>query len=61
LWCGSLEAHFDNRQIAQIVYHAVKAGLESPNVSDEVKAELRKVIPLANRFHRVKGCGRIEE
>lgn len=61
LWCGSLSAHFDDRQIAQIIYHAVKAGLASPNVSDEVKAELRKMIPLANRFHRAKGCGVIEE
>lgn len=61
LWCGSLSAHFDDRQIAQIVYHAVKAGLASPNVSDEVKAELRKVIPLANRFHRTEECGVIEE
>jgi uncharacterized protein YjbI with pentapeptide repeats len=61
LWCGSLKAHFDDRQIIQIVYHAVKAGLASPNVSDDVKAELRKVIPLANRFHRAKECGVIEE
>lgn len=61
LWCGSLSAYFDDRQIAQIIYHAVKAGLGSPNVSDEVKAELRKVIPLANRFHRVEECGVIEE
>ena len=61
LWCGSLSAHFDDRQIAQIIYHAVKAGLASPNVSDEVKAELRKVIPLANRFHHAEECGVIEE
>ena len=61
LWCGSLSAHFDDRQIVQIIYHAVKAGLESPNVSDEVKTELRKVAGLANRFHRAEECGRIEE
>ena len=61
LWCGSLSAHFDDRQIAQIIYHAVKAGLASPNVSDEVKAELRKVIPLANRVHHAEECGVIEE
>ena len=60
LWCGSLGAHFDDRQIIQIVYHAVKAGLESPNVSEDVKTELRKVAGLANRFHRVDECGRIE-
>lgn len=61
LWCGSLHAHFDDRQIIQIVYHAVRAGLGSPNVSDDVKSELRKVAGLANRFHRVDECGRIEE
>lgn len=60
LWCGSLNAHFDDRQIIQIVYHAVKAGLDSPNVSEDVKSELRKVAGLANRFHRVDECGRIE-
>ena len=61
LWCGSLSAHFDDRHIVQIIYHAVKAGLASPNVSDEVKAELRKMAPLANRFHRAEKCGVIEE
>lgn len=60
LWCGSLSAHFDDRQIIQIVYHAVKAGFNSPNVSEYVKSELRKVAGLANRFHRVDECGRIE-
>ena len=60
LWCGSLNAHFDDRQIIQIVYHAVKAGLDSPNVSKDVKTELRKVAGLANHFHRVGECGRIE-
>ena len=61
LWCGSLYAYFDDRQIVQFVYHAVRAGLRSPNVSDEVKAELRKMAPLANRFHRAEECGVIEE
>ena len=60
LWCGSLSAHFDDNQIIQIVYHAVKAGLNSKNVSKEVKVELSKVIGLANRFHRAEECGRIE-
>lgn len=60
LRCGSLNAHFDDRQIIQIVYHAVKAGLDSPNVSEDVKSELRKVAGLANRFHHVDECGRIE-
>jgi hypothetical protein len=60
LWCGSLSAHFDDKQIIQIVYHAVKAGLNSKNTSNEIKTELKKLIPLANQFHRIDECGRIE-
>lgn len=59
IWCGSLKANFDDRQIIQIVYHAVKAGLRSTNTSNEVKRELAKVSGLANRFHRVNECGAI--
>ena len=59
LWCGSLNAEFDDKQIIQIVYHAVKSGINSKNTSDEVKNELSKLIGLANKFHRVQGCGTI--
>ena len=61
LWCGSLSAHFDDRQLTQIAYHLVKAGLNSNNASDEIKAELEKLIDLANKFHRVRECGVIEK
>ena len=61
LWCGSLEAHFDDRQLKQIAYHLVKAGLHSRNASEETKAELSKLIDFANGFHRVDECGRIEQ
>lgn len=61
LWCGSLTAHFDDRQLTQIAYHLVKAGLNSKNASAETKAELGKLIDLANNFHRVDECGRIEK
>ena len=57
LWCGSLSAHFDDRQIIQFLYHTVKAGLSSPNVSADVKRELSKMVELANRFHRAYSCG----
>ena len=60
LWCGSLRANFDDRQITQFVYHTVKACLNSNNTSNEVKFELRKLIDLANNFHRVGECGVIE-
>lgn len=61
LWCGSLSANFDDRQLKQIAYHLVKAGLQSKNASDKTKAELRKLIPFANGFHRVEECGLIKE
>ena len=61
LWCGSLHAHFDDRQIIQILYHAVKAGTESPNVSDELKEVLWGLADIANKFHRAEECGRIEK
>ena len=61
LWCGSLKANFDDRQLKQIAYHLVKAGLQSKNASNETKTELRKLIPFANGFHRAEECGLIEE
>lgn len=61
LWCGSLRANFDDRQLKQIAYHLVKAGLQSKNASNETKTELRKLIPFANGFHRAEECGLIEE
>ena len=61
LWCGSLDAHFDDRQLVQIAYHLVRAGLNSPNASEETKTELRKLIDFANQFHRADECGRIED
>lgn len=61
LWCGSLSAHFDDRQIIQFIYHATQAGISSKNTSEDIKAELKRLIPLANKFHRVSECGFIEE
>ena len=60
LWCGSLSAKFDDKQIKQFMYHIVKAGLSSPNVSDRIKSELEKLIPLANDFHRAIECSIVE-
>lgn len=60
LWCGSLKAKFDDRQIIQIIYHAVKAGLKSDNVSAGLKEILWGLKNTANKFHRVDECGRIE-
>lgn len=60
LWCGSLQANFDDRQLKQIAYHLVRAGLQSNNASDETKSELAKLVDFANQFHRVKECGEIK-
>lgn len=60
LWCGSLTANFDDKQLKQIAYHLVRAGLKSENASAETKGELRKLIDFANGFHRVEECGIIE-
>ena len=59
LWCGSLGANFDDRQLIQIAYHLVRAGVNSNNASDEAKKELSKLIEFANKFHRVEECGMI--
>ena len=61
LWCGSLRANFDDKQITQIAYHLVKSGLQSTNTSKDTKQELEKLIDFANKFHRVNECGRIEK
>ena len=61
LWCGSLEAHFDDKQLVQIAYHLVKSGIQSKNASEEAKKELSKLIDFANKFHRVNECGEIKK
>lgn len=60
LWCGSLDVHFDDRQLYQIAYHLVRAGLYSKNASEETKNELSKLIDFANKFHRAEQCGEIK-
>lgn len=60
LWCGSLDTHLDDRHIAQLAYHLVRAGLYSKNVSADTKTVLLKIIDLANKFHLVEERGKIE-
>lgn len=61
LWCGSLAANFDDRQLIQVAYHLVRAGVNSNNASDATKKELSKLIDFANKFHRMEECGRIKK
>lgn len=62
LWCGSLKAHFDNRQVIQILYHLLSVVTYSKNVSEEIRKTLLtpELCELANKFHRVIECGKIE-
>lgn len=60
LWCGSLTVKIDKRLFCQLLYHTLRAG---QSVNDpEVKAlfAIPEVVALANKFHRVKECGRIK-
>ena len=55
LWCGSLNANYDDKQTTQILYHLLSVAKNSNNVSDGLRSKLMKsdLIKQANRFHRV--------
>lgn len=60
LWCGSLDVKIDKRIFCQLLYHTLRAG---HSVDDpEVKRifEIPEIVNLANQFHRVDECGKIE-
>ena len=61
LWRASLSADFDSRQLKQLIYHVVKAGLHSKNATEEDKAELSKLIEYANQSHLVEDYGDVQE
>lgn len=61
LWCGSLNANFDDRLAIQLLYHLLSIAKYSTNMSAELKSillteELKKE---ANKFHRVDECREI--
>ena len=62
LWCGSLKARIDDRQVKQLLYHVLSAVSYSDNCSDELKAALltETNITVANQFHRVDECGELK-
>ena len=62
LWCGSLKAHVDDRIAVQLLYHALSVVQYSPYVSEDIKRTLLtpEVVEVANRFHRVDECGKLE-
>lgn len=63
LWCGSLKANMDDRQIKQLMYHIMSIVMHSTNVSVELKEKLLTDdnLSVANEFHRVVECGRLEK
>lgn len=60
LWCGSLSAKIDKRIFCQLLYHTLRAGQSVED--EEVQALLNNpdVLKLANQFHRVEECGKLE-
>ena len=60
---GSLEAYVDDRIAIQLLYHTLSVVQHSPYVSEEVKAKrlTPEIVSLANRFHLVRGFGKIKE
>jgi uncharacterized protein YjbI with pentapeptide repeats len=60
LWCGDLKANYDDKQIIQQLFHVMKHIENSTNASDEIKELLNEVnLKWANKFHRVKECGKV--
>jgi hypothetical protein len=62
MWCGSLKAHVDDRIAVQLLYHTLSVVQYSPYVSEDIKRTLLTpdVVEVANRFHRVDECGKLE-
>ena len=56
LWCGSLKANFDDKQIKQFLYHVLSGVKNSNNVSKELKRLLltTDLLTIANEFHRIE-------
>ena len=62
LWYGGLDVNIDDRIAIQLLYHLVRNVLYSKNTSEELKSLLsqKEIVKVANQFHKVDWCGRIE-
>ena len=61
LRCGSLNVKIDKRLAAQLMYHSMRA-MQSCGDDADIAAVLAnpECVALANQFHRVNKCGRLE-
>lgn len=62
LWVGSLDVHVDDKFTIQLLYRVIRNAQFSKNTSQKIKRILSnpELIELANEFHRVDECGRIQ-
>ena len=60
LWCGSLNVKIDRRIFCQLLYHALRAGQSVDDPEVKRLFEIPEIVDLANQFHRVDECGKIE-
>ena len=61
LWCGSLTANMDDRQVKQLLYHTLSIVKHSNNVSSILKEQLltEQNLRIAKEFHRSVECGKL--
>ena len=60
LWCGSLNVKIDRRIFCQLLYHALRAGQSVDDPEVKRLFEIPEIVNLANQFHRMDECGKIE-
>ena len=61
LWCGSLTANMDDRQVKQLLYHTLSIVKHSNNVSEILKEQLltEQNLAIAKEFHRADECNKL--
>lgn len=60
LRCGSLNVKIDKIIFCQLLYHALRAGQSVDDQEVKKLFEIPEMVNLANQFHRVDECGKIE-